>query len=300
MVANASTRLTPNDAEKLARAWVSAIDAEENYVFQAEQLSRCGFPFEQGTHIWYLACSADRLCVHHERVLAQAAQGWLVAHEALCMLASRLVAKRQQLSERLATYLISVARKNGRHGRGRGRNAYDLLHRDHMITLAVDILVGQGYSFTRNEVTTEESACSIVATALKGSNIDMKENNVARIWRSAQSRAWGGAGPSLPAAHEDRLNSLIDDDPRRIALEMRAKDILASIEARIQHGGAIDKPLSDEYLIEEADSFIRDQEIFLTEYRAGAAWLKANNADRRKERQRLVDSMIKQIVKAGS
>ena len=128
------------------------------------------------------------------KCIALARSGHRGAHELLCGMADFLAdITADPLPVWLQKYIVSVAQLREAPKR-RGRNPSDDFLRDMAIGRSVE-MVTQRFNLraTRNDATTAECGCSIVAIALdRYSDFDMSEANVVAIWR----RTVGGKTPS--------------------------------------------------------------------------------------------------------
>jgi hypothetical protein len=122
---------------------------------------------EKGAHFIELASKGDHL-----------------AHDLLCLIASRFIATECVMPERLSGYIVKVLETQySSQRRRRGPDPYGNYSRDYSIAAAVDEVVRQdGFLPTRNEATEHESACSIVVMALKELGVDLGEKSVQAIW----------------------------------------------------------------------------------------------------------------------
>jgi hypothetical protein len=68
--------------------------------------------------------------------------------------------------------------------RKRGKNPDKSLLRNYTVIFAVAQISAHGFSPTRSPASTQESACSIVATALERLGHNLKERGVEKIWRN--------------------------------------------------------------------------------------------------------------------
>jgi hypothetical protein len=127
-----------------------------------------------------------------ERAIALAAAGDPIAHDALCAVAAHINQHGRVVPSKLQGYIISAAR--GGVVKRRGRHPVKNLYRDDAIFRAVNIVIGMGIPATRNDDGKRtESACSIVAAALKKCGICMKEGGVVSIWeKRGKARRAGG------------------------------------------------------------------------------------------------------------
>jgi hypothetical protein len=125
-------------------------------------------------------------------VIALAIGGDAVAHQALCLVAARLTAKKETLPLALQQYVVGAASqlKRGK----KGNPAVNAL-RDDAIFDAIEIVIKLGFKPTRNRASKHESACSIVAKALADCRAALSEGEVETIWQNRR-RAWEKAGIS--------------------------------------------------------------------------------------------------------
>lgn len=119
---------------------------------------------------------------HPESVIAEAASGNRIAHEALCAVADDIANRGEALPATLQRYVIDAARSPVKWRAGRHPVAN--LHRDDAIFHAVQLAISAGVKATRNDDHEDdhESACSLVATALAMCNIRMSEKTVVGVW----------------------------------------------------------------------------------------------------------------------
>lgn len=135
-----------------------------------------------------------------EAVIAEAASGNRIAHEALCEVADHIAKRGAPLPAVLQRYVIDAARTPAKWKPGRHPVAN--LHRDDAIFHAVELVIAAGATATRNEDHEEghESACSIVAAALATCGIRMSEKAVAGVWtkrRNIRAKAGFQAASSV-------------------------------------------------------------------------------------------------------
>ena len=128
-------------------------------------------------------------------LVSLARSGHVGAHDALCGMANFLTKIGDSLPLWLQEYIVSAA-QFGKKPRRRGRDPWSNFLRDAAIGQAV-VMVTQrfGIKATRNDATTAECGCSIVAVALdRYSDVDIKEAAVVAIWMRT-------AGRQLPLQH---------------------------------------------------------------------------------------------------
>jgi hypothetical protein len=115
-----------------------------------------------------------------------ARSGDVATHHALCDMATFLTEIGDSLPVWLQEYIVSAARLGWepRKPRKRGRDPWNHFLRDAAIGQAVGMVTDAFcLAATRNEATTAECGCSIVAIALdRYTDVDMTEANVVAIW----------------------------------------------------------------------------------------------------------------------
>jgi hypothetical protein len=132
-----------------------------------------------------LIVSGHIISVRTETLVAFAKDGWQEAHDALCRRAQELTDQGEALPLDLQQYVVAAAKGFHSPAKGPGASPYRNFGRDLCIKVAIHHLLELGFTATRNEATEDESACSIVATAMRQIGIEMSEAAVAKVWEKA-------------------------------------------------------------------------------------------------------------------
>lgn len=146
---------------------------------------------------------------HQETLIKHANLGWGQARDALFDFANTLTKEGKSPPMWLQEYIVAAGRDVGGARRGRGGHAYEKAQRDLDIVWVVSVIAGVAgfFDHTRSPATADkgdtESACSIVATALKELGVPhASEPNVNRIWKKYRGRGFGSlimyTGPECP------------------------------------------------------------------------------------------------------
>jgi hypothetical protein len=122
-------------------------------------------------------------------LISLARSGCGAAHDSLCGMANFLTALGDPLPLWLQDYVVAAAQM-GEPRRSRGRDPWVNFLRDVAIGQAVGMVTDAfRLKATRNEATTVECGCSIVAIAInRYAEFDITEANVVKIWRSVVDR----------------------------------------------------------------------------------------------------------------
>jgi len=119
-------------------------------------------------------------------LIEEARLGTAGADVVLCEIGSNYIASGWALPQNLRRYIVERLR-NLEPRQRRGRKASENFIRNFRIVRAIEELARLGVSPTRNEATEAESACSMIANALRDTENQLSEATIELIW-SKRSR----------------------------------------------------------------------------------------------------------------